>query len=1110
MKNTTQNIQLAFDVGHNSIGWSVLKAQGEAPEIAGCGSVIFQKDGCLATKRRAYRRQRRNIRATRQRITRLKQLIFSLGVLSHEQLNRVSSSSPWHLAAGVLEGTRKLDWPELWDVLRWYAHNRGYDGNRQWAANGTVEEEEDTEKVENARGLFAKHGTTTMAQTLCAELELDAKGGKAASRIRFKGLNAAFPRESVTAEIRAVLDAHKGLLPGVDDAFIRALIGKDHSDGDAWKAVPVSGLKIPNRFHGSLLMGQNIPRFDNRVISRCTVLFDRILQQKLDEGMDREAAEAEAQKLSKVPSKKAPEFLQFRWAMLLANVLVTGVDGKSRSLSVEERKAVHLKIRERGAFTPTQFKLEVMTATGAIRSNLEEMLSHPDADKALVFDYATRETQRGTLGLVWPSIDDLNKTRIKRLLRDGKTITIRDVVAGNDSAITALQNSLTASATRKTTAKARAATKSLDELLSETVCIHPINGRAPFSRQIMKEAVADVMERGIHPTMEGGVLYRGESIRLAQVQRRLDDQTNNHLVRHRLLILERLHHDLLEEYAEGNPDLVERITIEVNSDLREMSGKNAKEAAQEEGLKLADFKGVTKLLEAQLDGQGIQITAGLIRKARVAHDQGWKCPYTGKDFDALDLVHRRVDKDHIIPRSLRQSDSLDSLVITFSEVNRMKGQRTAVAFIEEFGGKVVDGRPELSIMSLASFEERVSKLDTRRGHDDDKRRKKNRKRLLMLKDYVDKEFTPGDLTRTSQLVRLGAQLLERPYLGSSKRPVITSLPGSVTGAVRKSWRVLGCLSKANAAVTAESTKTDVRSITHLHHALDASIMALASHFLPRDGGIWELIVKRKLSPNDQQRLLDKGRQFARDSEGRVSLIDLPTFLKNQLSDRLAEQRVVQHIASDMSGLASEETVYRVLDPNDPHPSAKKLMKLCTARGIEVPDAREDVALIVSRKRRSPIESGDLLHETPTWRWTYRIEKKSKLLGLESKQPTSGKLKTLKAVKIIGENFGLALDPEPEVLQLSSVWKRLRELRQAHGRPVRILRNGDLITLSSANVPEQRRGNWRVMSVKNNTKGLALDLARPDETKATWINTLVQSHLKNGLKIVDARLSGVIK
>src|SRR5437588_8236395 len=34
---------------------------------------------------------------------------------------------------------------------------------------------------------------------------------------------------------------------------------------------------------------------------------------------------------------------------------------------------------------------------------------------------------------------------------------------------------------------------------------------------------------------------------------------------------------------------------------------------------------------------------------------------------------------------------------------------------------------------------------------------------LLLRDYVEKEFTPGDLTRTSQLVRLGAQALQKQF-----------------------------------------------------------------------------------------------------------------------------------------------------------------------------------------------------------------------------------------------------------------------------------------------------------------------------------------------------------
>ena len=39
------------------------------------------------------------------------------------------------------------------DVLRWYAHNRGYDGNRRWSATEVEAQKEDTEKEANARTL---------------------------------------------------------------------------------------------------------------------------------------------------------------------------------------------------------------------------------------------------------------------------------------------------------------------------------------------------------------------------------------------------------------------------------------------------------------------------------------------------------------------------------------------------------------------------------------------------------------------------------------------------------------------------------------------------------------------------------------------------------------------------------------------------------------------------------------------------------------------------------------------------------------------------------------------------------------------------------------------
>ena len=86
--------------------------------------------------------------------------------------------------------------------------------------------------------------------------------------------------------------------------------------------------------------------------------------------------------------------------------------------------------------------------------------------------------------------------------------------------------------------------------------------------------------------MESGCLFITQEIRDSQLSRAIADHTNNHLVRHRLLILERLLADIVKEYAEGKRERIGKITIEVNRDLREMSGKSAKEKAMDLGARM--------------------------------------------------------------------------------------------------------------------------------------------------------------------------------------------------------------------------------------------------------------------------------------------------------------------------------------------------------------------------------------------------------------------------------------------------------------------------------------------------------------------------------------------
>ena len=213
LRGTNVNLHVSFDVGHSSIGWAVLQT-GDKLEIKGCGSVVFRADDCLASSRRAYRRQRRHIRSTRQRIARMKILLKHLGVLTEKELDKPGCAWPWKLAAQILQGGKLLTWPELWDVLRWYAHNRGYDGNRRWSAAESEAQSEDTEKEAKANSLLdtykIKYGREgSMAEVFCDIQGINPLGKKKSSNLpgdkRPKGQNAAFPRKIVEREVRQIL-----------------------------------------------------------------------------------------------------------------------------------------------------------------------------------------------------------------------------------------------------------------------------------------------------------------------------------------------------------------------------------------------------------------------------------------------------------------------------------------------------------------------------------------------------------------------------------------------------------------------------------------------------------------------------------------------------------------------------------------------------------------------------------------------------------------------------------------------------------------------------------------------------------------------------------------
>ena len=1112
-KDGGKNLEVSFDVGHSSIGWAVLKSPDknrennpEFPqiELLGCGVVTFEPDTCLAKKRRDYRRQRRHIRSTKMRIKRMKQLLEHLKVLTPSELEKPGSPYPWKLAASVLQGKRLLNWNEIWDVLRWYAHNRGYDENRHWSEVAEKEDEDDTESVKKSIELMEKHQTKTMAETICKELGTDpSESDKRASHKSYKEVGAAFPRSVVVNEVREILDKHKGKLPGLSQELVETLVGESK---DAWKTIPCPSINLPSHYWGSLLFGQLLPRFNNRNIKKCPFSGDTL------------------------PLKECVEFYRYRWGKILTNIRVSanGLFGQKRPLNPDERKYVDSKMRELGSMTKTELRKAVEEAVlitlnkqgilkpGKINTNLETMFLTPEMEKGLVLDPVKNLINSDTVQSFWGVLPPQLQKRLTGKWRRGKQIKIGEIQKELEKIAPEKVEEFIS--TIKKNLKGKNKNQNYLEIKIPDSPLKQLKGRAPYGRKLLQQAYEEVLE-GKDPHEKGGCLYRAENILKEEIQEDIEKQTNNHLVRHRLLILERLFDDIVKEYAGNDKNKIKLITIEVNRDLHEFSGMTAKEIESELNARSADFKKAKKQLENMLQEAGlsnIRITATLIKKARIAQDLDFTCPYTGAKYELIDLINKQVDLEHIIPKSKRPSDSLESLVITFKEVNRWKGNRTALRFIKEEQNKPVPGKENLMILTEKRYQELVNGLNTK-GHPKDIERKKKRKELLLMEDYVEEEFLPRDLTQTSQLVRLAVQVLKKKYIGEKEKPVFVSMPGSITGKFRAAWNLLGCLLKAVPWAVDEDNqvkpKDELRNITHLHHAIDACVLALAAHFIPtyKNGKVWELMIKGTVKPSEKSYIEDVP-VLQLDSENRLHIKDLPDSIKEQITERLYERRVVQHIPKDMSGVKCDETVYRVVDLNDNHPYAKKLIRWAKENNIQIPSTNDDTVLIVAKKRRGAdgATGSKILHEGKKYVWQYDIVRKTKLLGIEP-IGGNGKLKRLKAAKLISENYGIALDPKPQIIRHFKVYQTIQELKKLNnGKPPRILRKGSII-----NVPKGRyKGVWKITSIKDSKDEIKVNILRPQavknvgKTNYSKGDVLLRTLIKNGMQVIEAPCTGV--
>ena len=344
----------------------------DSPTVVGTGVVLFGADSCLASKRREFRRMRRTIRSRRKRIERIGAILQHYGIITEAERRAPGHPAPFFLAAQTLQGLHKLTGLEIWHILRWYAHNRGYNGNALWKRDADTE---DAKRETAAKELMAKMGTNTMAETIVAMLGLNTQQSGADFTVntpKYKGQTYAFPRNVVECEVRTIL-THSSLTPEITE-----LILGDVTDNR--QSLLNCGIKYPLRYKGSTLFGQLLPRFDNRIIARCPITWATTYRQALSEGKDETQAKKLADKFAKVPNANTPEFYDYRFARILANIRI-----ESKPLNAATRQELMKQAHQVGRFTKTEFIKLVESLHPGKTHNLRNYFELvPDAEKALV------------------------------------------------------------------------------------------------------------------------------------------------------------------------------------------------------------------------------------------------------------------------------------------------------------------------------------------------------------------------------------------------------------------------------------------------------------------------------------------------------------------------------------------------------------------------------------------------------------------------------------------------------------------------------------------------------------------------------------------------------
>lgn len=233
----------------------------------------------------------------------------------------------------------------------------------------------------------------------------------------------------------------------------------------------------------------------------------------------------------------------------------------------------------------------------------------------------------------------------------------------------------------------------------------------------------------------------------------------------------------------------------------------------------------------EIEKMGIPVTSKTIQKYKLFKETNGMCVYTGRTMSLADaLTGTQIDIDHIIPQTLLPDNSMQNLVLVYSEANREKGNMTAYDYMKSKGEE-----------AFSKYLERIKKL-----FDGKKITQAKYERLKMSASEIPQDFINRQI-RDTQYISVKA----RDVLGRICRNVHTTT-GSVTAILRRIWgwddvlnqlrlekiRELIPVSKHDNYLEKDFTESDDGEIVekiklkdwtkrddHRHHAIDALVVA---------------------------------------------------------------------------------------------------------------------------------------------------------------------------------------------------------------------------------------------------------------------------------------------